>query len=81
MRTPWAQHEIELLEQHISDPDWFDAVWPALRHRTASAVQSRMKKLRCEQGFQERSMAWYNANAVSGSQLLAAATLSAGMWA
>lgn len=82
----WTEAEDELLEDHLDGLDWQSAA-QCLPHRTETAIQSRIKKLRCDTGktsrsrVNDRSMNWFWEDAIRGSARLREATVRVGLWA
>jgi hypothetical protein len=82
----WSVDEIQVLEQHVSNDDWLDAVTDKITDRSFHAVKTKMSKLRSElgikgkRGAREEDQDTMNAKSVIASQRLLEATLRVGRW-
>lgn len=82
----WTSDDLQVLEQHVSNDDWLEALKGKFPHRSPGAIKIRISKLRSElgikgrRGAREEDQDRMNAKSVQASQQLLEATLRVGRW-
>lgn len=78
-RAFWAPGELAVLEELAGADDWLERAVAILKDRSPTSIQSRMKKIQADRALIDgKSMGYYNANAINGSQALLEAYRAAG---
>lgn len=78
----WQAHEHELLQAHVDDDNWLDALLPEFPKRSENALKCKMSQLRMSLGYsdgREVDASWVK-DARRGTRMLGKATLRVGMW-
>lgn len=78
----WQTHERELLERHVDNDKWLEAVLPQCPGRSINALKCQMSRLRVDMGLadgREVDAGWM-VNARQGTRMLGEATLRVGVW-
>lgn len=74
MRAFWSDEEMELLEQHVDDRNWFGKVRPQMGNRSEAALRKRMCDIRAEKGMGDCRLSgdWMREAATASRALLQA---------
>lgn len=82
---PWSPDDLQVLEQHVTNEDWLEALAERFPDRSPMAIKVRMSKVRSElgvkgkRGAREDCQDRANAKAVIASQMLYEAITRAGL--
>jgi hypothetical protein len=82
----WSDAELHVLEQHVHDDNWLDAVAERIPDRSLLAIEVRMSRVRSvagirgKRGCREEDQDQANAKAVIATHRLLEATLRVGRW-
>jgi hypothetical protein len=82
----WSNDDLQVLEDHVANDDWRDALAGLFPDRSDHAIKTRLSKLRStlgikgKRGAREEDQDRMNAKSVGASQQLLEATLRVGRW-
>jgi hypothetical protein len=82
----WTSDDLQVLEDHVANDDWRDALAGLFPDRSEDAIKTRLSKLRStlgikgKRGAREEDQDRMNAKSAVASQQLLEATLRVGRW-